>query len=109
MAAGIRKNDIVIVRQGKDKGKTGKVLQVDPAKGKALVERLNFVKEFIRPDRSKNRQGGIMEREALIPLSRLMLYCGECAAGVRPRAKRLEDGSRSRICPKCDGALDKAK
>ncbi|MDD8025655.1 MAG: 50S ribosomal protein L24 [Acidobacteriota bacterium] len=109
MAAGIRKNDIVLVRQGKDKGKTGKVIKVDSEKGRALVERLNFVKEFIRPDRSKNRQGGIMEREAPIPLSRLMLYCEECAAGVRPRSKRLADGTRQRICPKCDGALDKAK
>jgi large subunit ribosomal protein L24 len=106
MGAGIRKNDTVIVRQGKDKGKVGKVLQVLPDKGKAVVERLNFVKEFIRPDRSKNRQGGIMDREAPIPLSRLMLYCGECAAGVRPRSKRLADGTRQRICPKCDGPLD---
>ncbi len=87
MAAGIRKNDIVVVRQGKDKGKTGKVLIVYPDKGKAVVERLNFVKEFIRPDRSKNRQGGIMDREAPIPLSRLMLWCAECAAGVRPRVQ----------------------
>jgi large subunit ribosomal protein L24 len=109
MAAGIRKNDIVLVRQGKDKGKTGKVLIVYPDKGKAVVERLNFVKEFIRPDRSKNRQGGIMDREAPIPLSRLMLWCAECAAGVRPRSKRLPDGSRMRTCPKCEGALDKAK
>jgi large subunit ribosomal protein L24 len=109
MAAGIRKNDTVVVRQGKDKGKTGKVLQVHPEKGRAVVERINFVKEFIRPDRSKNRQGGIMEKEAAIRLSRLMLYCTECATGVRPRSKRLDDGTRTRICPKCETGLDKAK
>ncbi|MGD0782608.1 MAG: 50S ribosomal protein L24, partial [Candidatus Aminicenantales bacterium] len=78
MAAGIRKNDIVIVRQGKDKGKTGKVLQIKAETGRAVVERLNYVKEFIKPDRSKNVQGGIMDREAPIPLSRLMLYCEDC-------------------------------
>ena len=58
MAAGIRKNDIVIVRQGKDKGKTGKVLQIKAETGRAVVERLNYVKEFIKPDRSKNVQEG---------------------------------------------------
>ena len=105
----IRKNDIVIIKQGKDKGKTGKVLVVIPEKRKAIVERINFVKEFIKPDRSKNVQGGIMDREAPIPLSRLMVYCEECQTGVRPRHKRHEDGTRSRVCPKCDNGLDQAK
>ncbi len=109
MAPGIRKNDIVIVRQGKDKGKTGKVLQIKTATNKAVVERLNYVKEFIKPDRSKNVQGGIMDREAPIPMSRLMLYCEECQAGVRARHKVHDDGSRSRVCPKCDNSLDQAK
>jgi large subunit ribosomal protein L24 len=109
MALGIRKNDIVIVRQGKDKGKTGKVLVIKAETRRAVVERLNYVKEFIKPDRSKNVQGGIMEKEASIPLSRLMLYCDECQTGVRPRHKRHEDGTRSRVCPKCDNGLDKAK
>ena len=108
-ALSIRKNDIVIVRQGKDKGKTGKVLIVYPDKGRAVVERLNFVKEFIKPDRSKNKQGGIMDREAALPLSRLMLYCPECEAGIRVRNKILEDGTKIRICPKCDNSLEKQK
>ena len=103
----IRKNDIVIVKQGKDKGKTGKVLKVLPDKGRVIVERINFVKEFIRPDRSKNIQGGIMEKEAPIPVSRLMLYCDECELGVRIRTKRLDDGRRVRVCPKCEISLDK--
>jgi len=105
----IRKNDIVVVRQGKDKGKTGKVLVVDTDKGRAVVERINFVKQFIRPDRSKNVQGGIMEKEASLPLSRLMLWCGECGQGVRARTKRLEDGTRSRLCPKCETAIEPQK
>jgi len=108
-ALSIRKNDIVIVTQGKDRGKTGKVLVMYPDKGRAVVERINFVKEFIRPDRSKNKQGGIMEKEAAIPISRLMIYCEECGQGVRIRTKRHDDGSRTRICPKCDNSLEKEK
>ena len=109
MALGIRKNDIVIVRQGKDKGKTGKVLVIKAEQGRAVVERINYVKEFIKPDRSKNVQGGIMDKEAPLPLSRLMLYCEECQTGVRARHKRLDDGTRTRVCPKCETGLDKAK
>ena len=108
-AFSIRKNDIVIVKQGKDKGKTGKVLVVFPEKRKAIVERINFVKEFIRPDRSKNKQGGIMEKEAPIPMSRLMLYCEECGRGVRVRTRIHEDGTKARVCQKCDASLEKQK
>ena len=50
-----------------------------------------------------------MDREAPIPLSRLMLYCEDCQTGVRPRNKRHEDGTRTRVCPKCENGLDKAK
>ncbi len=105
----LKKNDVVIVKQGKDKGKTGKVLKVFPEEQRVIVERINFVKEFIRPDRSKNIQGGIMEKEAPIPTSRLMLYCDDCGQGVRIRIKRLEDGSRIRTCPKCLTSLEKVK
>jgi len=108
-AFSIRKNDIVVIRQGKDKGKTGKVLVVYPERRRAVVERMNFVKEFIRPDRSKNKQGGIMEKEAPIPLSRLMVFCEDCGRGVRVRMKILDDGSRMRVCPKCEAPLEKQK
>jgi large subunit ribosomal protein L24 len=105
----IRKNDQVFVRQGKDKGKVGKVLAVDPAKGKALVEGVGLCKHFIRPDRSKNVQGGIMDKESKVPLSRLMLYCTECAQGVRAKSRKLEDGSRTRVCIKCGTAFETGK
>jgi large subunit ribosomal protein L24 len=105
----IRKNDVVVVRQGKDKGKTGKVLHVDREKRRAVVERINFVKQFMRADRSKNIQGGIMDKEASVPLSRLMLWCGECGQGVRVRVKRLDDGTKSRICPKCETTIEPQK
>jgi large subunit ribosomal protein L24 len=105
----IRKNDIVIVRQGKDKGKTGKVLRVYPETRRALVEHVHTVKEFIKQDRSKNVQGGIMEKEAPVPLSRLLLYCGECGLGVRARTTRLEDGTKTRVCPKCETSFEAKK
>lgn len=103
----IRKNDMVKVISGKDKGKTGKVLRIIPEKNKAVVEKVNFSKEFIRRDQSKNVQGGIMEREAPIHISNLMLYCSECEEGTRIKIKELEDGSRIRVCSKCDITLEK--
>ena len=105
----IRKNDLVVVRTGKDRGKTGKVLKVIPETGRAIVERVHFAKHFVKPDRSKNVAGGIMEKEAPLPLARLMLYCETCAQGVRARNKRLEDGSKTRICPKCETSFETRK
>ncbi|MBN1939089.1 MAG: 50S ribosomal protein L24 [Candidatus Aminicenantes bacterium] len=105
----IRKNDMVFVRTGKDKGKTGKVLTVDAASRRAIVEGVAMVKHFIRPDRSKNVQGGVMEKESKVPLSRLMLYCPECAQGVRARAMKLEDGTRARACAKCGTVFETGK
>ena len=105
----LKKNDVVIVIMGKDRGKTGKILKVIPEKRRIVVEKVNFVKEFIRPDRSKNIQGGIMEREAPIQVSNLMLYCPECSQGARVRKKILRDGSKIRVCSKCETNLEKQK
>ena len=103
----LRKNDIVVVKKGKDRGKSGKILAVFPEKNRVLVEKINFSKQFIRPDRSKNVQGGIMEKEAPIQTSNLMLYCSECEKGVRIKHKVLEDASKVRVCAKCDTSLEK--
>ncbi len=103
----IRKNDQVVVINGKDKGKTGKVLKVFPEKNRVIVEKLNFAKEFIRRDQSKNIQGGIMEKEAPIHVSNVMIYCSDCGQGVRMKIKKLEDGSKVRVCHRCDMTLEK--
>ncbi len=103
----IRKNDTVIVISGKDKGKTGKVLKVIPEKRKIIIEKINFIKEFIRRDQSKNVQGGIMEKEGPLHVSNVMLYCSECAQGVRVKNMELADGSRVRVCKKCDITIEK--
>ena len=105
----IRKNDDVVILRGKDKGKTGKVLRIFPEKHRVIVEKANFIKEFIRRDQSKNIQGGIMEKEAPIHVSNVMLYCSECSQGTRAKINRLEDGSKIRICNKCDISLEKQK
>lgn len=103
-----KKNDLVVVRSGKDRGKTGKILKVIPEKNRVLVERINMVKVFVRPDRSQNVQGGIMEKEAPIHVSKVMLYCNDCGRGVRFRHKILEDGTKIRICARCQANLEKA-
>jgi large subunit ribosomal protein L24 len=102
----IKKNDVVIVISGKDKGKTGKVLKVFPGKDRVIVEKVNFSKEFIRRDQSRNIQGGVMEKEAPIHVSNLMLYCSECGRGVGTRKKRLEDGSAIKVCKVCDSTME---
>lgn len=103
----IKKGDTVVVISGKDKGKTGKVLKVLPEKKSVIVEKLNFTKEFIRRDQSKNIQGGIMEKEAPLHVSNVMLFCPECGQGVRTNSVELEDGSRVRVCSKCDMTFEK--
>ena len=103
----IKKNDIVVVIAGKDKGKKGKVLKVLPQKNSAVVEKVNFVKEFVRANPQRNIQGGIMEKEAPIHISNLMIYCPECDRGVRIRRKILEDGSKVRMCHRCGTVLER--
>lgn len=105
----LKKGDMVVVRKGKDKGKTGKVLMILPEKNRVIVEKINFVKEFIRPDRSKNIQGGIMEKESPLAAANVMIFCSDCGQGVRIKKKVLEDGSRIRVCKKCEMSLEKEK
>jgi large subunit ribosomal protein L24 len=101
-----KKNDTVMVITGKDKGKTGKILKVLPEKDKVIVEKVNFVKEFIRRDQSRNIQGGVMEKEAPIHVSNVMMYCSECGRGIRMKKKKLEDGSNIRVCNGCESTIE---
>lgn len=97
----IKQNDEVLVIQGRDRGARGKVLRVLPAEGKAIVERINMIKRHTRPNPSRQVQGGILEREAPILLSKLKVICPECGEPTRVGRKRLEDGSGARRCAKC--------
>jgi len=101
----VKKNDQVMVIAGKEKGKTGKILDVLPKQGYALVEKVNFVKRHSRPG-GQNRQGGILEKEAPVNVSNLMIICNKCNSPVRVGRKILEDGKRARYCKKCGELID---
>ncbi len=96
----IRKNDIVSVIAGKDKGKKGKVLRIFPKDERTIVEGINFVKRHIRK-RREDEPGGIIQRESPIHISNLMLYCNKCNRPVRTGVKLLKDKSKVRFCKKC--------
>lgn len=96
----IKKDDKVIVLSGKEKGKIGAVLKVDVKKGRAIVEKVNMVKRHSRPS-AQNAQGGIIEKEASIHISNLMVVCNKCAEPTRIGKRILEDGSKVGICKKC--------
>ena len=101
----IKKNDQVVVLAGRDSGARGKVLRVHPADGTAIVERINLVKKHTRPNPQRQIQGGVLEREAPIRLSKLMVICSECGVPSRLGRRRLEDGRSVRVCKKCDATL----
>lgn len=101
----IKKDDKVKIIAGKDMGKIGKVLQVIRKKTRVLVENINIVKRHTKPGAS-SRQGGIVEREAPIHWSNVMLMCNKCMAPVRIKMQRLEDGKKVRVCRKCNESID---
>lgn len=99
----IKKNDTVLVIAGKDRGTRAKVLRVFPKKGTVLVERVNMIKRHTRPNPQRQVQGGILEREAPIAVSKLMLICPESGKPTRVGRKRLENGKGARVA-KVSGA-----
>ena len=100
----IKKGDQVEVIAGKDRGKRGKVLRVDVKSNRVVVERINFVKRHTRPDPAKGVGGGIMEREAPVPISNVMLVSPDSGRASRVGFTRLEDGRKVRYA-KVDGAI----
>ncbi len=102
----VKKNDMVTVIAGKEKGKSGKVLRVLSDKGRVLVENLNVVKRHTRPTRT-NAEGGIVEKEAPMAASNVLLLCSACQKPTRTGVRELEDGSKARFCKKCNEIVDK--
>ncbi|MBI3581461.1 MAG: 50S ribosomal protein L24 [Nitrospinae bacterium] len=102
---GVRRDDFVEVRSGKDRGRRGKVLSVLPKESSVIVEKVNMVKRHQRPSQ-KVRQGGIIEKENKIRVSNVMVVCQKCDKPVRIGGKRLENGKNVRICRKCGEVLD---
>jgi len=100
----IKKNDIVQVTKGKDKGKQGKVINIIADTGRALVEGLNLAKKHKRQSR-QDQKGGIVSIEMPISISNLMLFCKHCSKPARVGITVLKDGTKSRFCKSCKGAL----
>jgi large subunit ribosomal protein L24 len=103
----IRKNDTVLVIAGREKGKRGKVLFVLPTRERVVVEHVNMVKRHQRPTQ-KLRQGGIIEREAPLHVSNVMLVCSKCDKATRVGVRVLGDDRRARVCRRCGDIVDKA-
>lgn len=102
----VKKDDMVTIIAGKDKGKTGKVTRVFPEKGRVTVENLNVVKRHTRPTRT-NAEGGIVEKEAPLDVSNVQLVCKACSKPTRTGIRVLEDGSKARFCKKCNEIVDR--
>lgn len=104
----IAKNDTVLVICGNEKGKTGKVLRVYPGDDRVTVENVNFIKRHTRPTQA-NPQGGIVEREAPLHVSNVLLFCEKCNRGTRVRSQSLSDerGSKVRICARCGEVISR--
>jgi len=103
-ATEIRKGDMVQVLAGDDKGKVGKVIRVFPKRNRVLVEKVNFVKRHTRP-RGQGQQGGILEKEASIHLSNVLLFDPKSDRGTRVRIERKSDGRVDRISSRSGESL----
>jgi large subunit ribosomal protein L24 len=108
MGMKIRKGDTVQVIAGDDKGKTGRVLSIDEVKHRVVVEKVNFVKRHTKA-RRQGQQGGILEKEAPIHLSNVMLYDAKADRGVRVGVRVLPDGSRERVSRATGETISKAE
>jgi large subunit ribosomal protein L24 len=103
----IKKNDTVMIITGREKGKTGKVLRVLREKNRVVIERLHMVKRHQKPRGQQGQGGGVIEKEASIDLSNVMIMCDRCNAPARIGSRRLEDGSGVRTCRRCGETIDK--
>ncbi len=102
----VKKGDMVMVITGKNAGKKGKVLEVLPKENRVVVEGVNIVKRHTRP--TKNiPQGGIVEKEAPIASSNVMIFCVKCNSPRRINKEILANGKKIRVCNKCGETFDK--
>jgi large subunit ribosomal protein L24 len=95
----VRKKDKVVILAGKDRGKKGDVVEVDATAGRVLVSKANFVKRHTRP--TQTEPGGIREKEAYLPVGKVMLICPKCDQPTRSKFDSLTDGTKARVCRRC--------
>ena len=99
----VKKGDTVIVLSGKDKGKQGKVLSVDPKAGKVVVEKINMVSRHQKP-RKQGEEGGIIQKEAPLYACKVMTVCPKCNKATRV-AHKVEGGKKVRVCKHCGAEI----
>jgi len=104
----VKSGDTVYVLSGKDRGKKGKILRVLPKEQRVIVEGVNIIKKHQKP-RSDYHQGGIIEKEAPIHSSNVMLVCPRCNKPTKIAKEVSESGQRSRVCKKCNEIIDLIK
>lgn len=102
---GIKKNDSIVVISGREKGKRGRVLSVYPSKDSLLIEKINVIKKHMKPSK-KYTQGGIIEKEAPVHISNVMLICPKCSKPTGISAMSLQGGKKVRACKKCREVMD---
>lgn len=106
----VRRDDQVLMLAGEYKGKTGKVLKVFPKRNRVIVEGVNFVKRHMRPSQQMP-QGGIIEKEAPVHISNVMLVCPKCSKPTRPQHDFFGEGGKrsrrkARVCKKCGEMIE---
>jgi large subunit ribosomal protein L24 len=104
----LRVNDKVEVIAGKDKGRVGKILKIEKESNRIIVERINLIKKHQKAT-DTSQSGQIIEKEAGIHISNVMLVCPECAESVKIGRKLLEDGLKVRTCKKCKATIESVK
>ena len=104
----LKVNDQVEVITGKDKGRVGKIIKVYKKSDKAMVERINMIKRHTKA-RAEGQEGQIVDKEAPIHVSNLMLVCPKCTNTVRVARKTLDDGTKVRLCKKCSESVEPSK
>jgi large subunit ribosomal protein L24 len=105
--AGIRKGDQVYVLSGRDKGKSGRVLAVNPRKGTVTVEHVSIIKRHTRANPSKNVKGGVLEKEGPLHISNVLLICPGCNKHTRIGYKEQADGTKARVCRRCGTSIER--
>jgi large subunit ribosomal protein L24 len=104
----LRKNDIVKIMAGKEKGKVGRVLKIDREKGRVFIEKVNMVKRHVKPGKA-NPRGGIVEKEAPLAYSNVLVMCDKCNKPVRIAMSVDEAGEKHRSCRRCGDILEVRK
>ena len=105
MGLDLKKNDTVVVISGDEKGKKGRVLSVEKEKNRLLIESVNMIKKYMKPNKQYS-QGGIIDKEGPVHRSNVMLVCTKCDKPTRIGNTILENGKKTRSCKQCGEVVD---